>query len=131
MAFTTRRIALGLTLGLLGIGGFAPAARGEGFTVTRNCLIPSAPVSGMTERLQYSRYTVIAVDPVAHRVRLRGDAGAAWDIACRPGMVRDDDDRKGGVLLLGAGDIVAVSATGKGGVAVLRRSWQELTSPER
>ena len=86
-----------------------------------------------TEWLQEARLTVVEVDPRAARVRVRGSAPACSDLACSERtVVVSDDETRAGLDALCPGDIVRVeSAEGRPArIVVVRRAWDELTSPE-
>ena len=88
----------------------------------------------LTDWLQQNRLVVVAVDPASRRVRLKGEAGVCTDLACAEQTVVVTDDTNAGALdALNAGDIVRLD----GGtpaqpqrIVVVRRVWEELTSPE-
>jgi hypothetical protein len=88
----------------------------------------------LTDWLQQNRLVVVSVDPASRRVRLKGEAGVCTDVACAEQTVVVTDDTTAGALdALNAGDIVRLD----GGtpaqpqrIVVVRRVWEELTSPE-
>jgi hypothetical protein len=87
----------------------------------------------LTDWLQESRLTVVSVDPGTHRVRLRGATDACTDLGCsRDTVVVADDDAAPTLASLNPGDIVRVESAPSGPqrIVVLRRVWEELTSPE-
>lgn len=88
----------------------------------------------LTDWLQQSRMVVVAVDPEHHRVRVRGEGDACSDLACADTTVVVTEDGPAGLETLNAGDIVRVQpATAPGTtqrIVVVRRVWDELTSPE-
>jgi hypothetical protein len=91
----------------------------------------------LTEWLQKSRFTVVAVDPARGRVRLKGgpesEAETCSDLHCSPRtLVVADDATDARLETLNPGDIVRVQARGGRArkIVVLRRVWDELTSPE-
>ena len=87
----------------------------------------------LTEWLQQSRLMVVDVDKDTGRLRVKGEADACSDISCSEGTVVVADDEAHATLdTLNPGDIVRVeSAPGQPQrIVVLRRVWEELTSPE-
>lgn len=88
---------------------------------------------GFTELLKRDRYIVVAADPLTRRVRLRSEADICTDLSCAEGTVVVTEDGPGADLRsLNAGDIVRVStAAGRAPeITVVRRVWDELSSPE-
>lgn len=86
----------------------------------------------LTQWLQHSRLTVIAVDAASRRIRLKDVADACTDVACGEATVVMTEDGAGDLTSLNAGDIVRVegAATEAPRIVVVRRIWDELTSPE-
>ena len=87
----------------------------------------------LTDWLQQSRVVVVGVDPVSRRVRVKGEADACTDLSCSERtLVVTDDGAAPNLASLNAGDIVRVEE--KAGraerIVVVRRVWEELTSPE-
>ena len=88
----------------------------------------------LTEWLQQNRLVVVSVDPEKQRVRLKGVADVCTDISCSERtMVVSEDDRDAGLAALNAGDIVRLDGGRPGEperIVIVRRVWEELTSPE-
>jgi hypothetical protein len=87
----------------------------------------------LTDWLQRSRYTVVAVDPGSGHLRVRGHEDACRDLACGPETtVVIAEEGTAGLASLLPGDIVRLEDDGARGrrVVVVRRVWDELTSPE-
>ena len=87
----------------------------------------------LTDWLQQSRLMVVEADKARGRLRVKGDADVCSDISCPEGTVVVADDEAHATLdTLNPGDIVRVeSAPGQPQrIVVLRRVWEELTSPE-
>jgi hypothetical protein len=87
----------------------------------------------LTDWLQQSRVVVVAVDPASGRVRVKGDADACTDLSCSERtLVVTDEGVAANLAALNAGDIVRVEeASGHPQrIVVVRRVWEELTSPE-
>ena len=86
----------------------------------------------ITEWLQQSRLIVVAVDPVRGRLRLRNEADACSDLHCGEETVVTTEEGAAGLGAINAGDIVKVEASAGRAqrIVVVRRVWDELTSPE-
>jgi hypothetical protein len=87
----------------------------------------------LTDWLQRNRVVVVAVDPEARRVRVRGEADACSDLACSDRtLVVSDEGTDADLAGLNPGDIVRVEETSgrPERIVVVRRVWEELTSPE-
>lgn len=87
----------------------------------------------LTDWLQQSRFVVVAVDSARHTLRVRGDAEACTDLSCSERTVVVSDQGTGpNLAALNPGDIVKIE--GVSGrperIVVVRRVWEELTSPE-
>jgi hypothetical protein len=85
-----------------------------------------------TDWIQRNRFTVVGVDRQRGHVRIKSHEDACSDISCGPGTVVVGDDGPAGLDALNPGDIVRL----EGGldrparIVVVRRVWDELTSPE-
>ena len=88
----------------------------------------------LTDWLQQNRLVVVAVDPAANRVRLKGAADVCTDVSCAEAtVVLTDESARAGLEALNAGDIVRLDGGTPGRperIVVVRRVWDELTSPE-
>ncbi len=87
----------------------------------------------LTEWLQRSRLTVVAVEKATGRVRVKGDGDACSDLSCGEyTLVVADEGPTGGLEVLNPGDIIKVEreAGRPERIVVVRRVWEELTSPE-
>ena len=86
----------------------------------------------ITEWLQQNRLTVVAVDTVGGRLRLRNEAEACSDLHCGEETVVMTEDGAAELGAINAGDIVKVDASAGRAqrIVVVRRVWDELTSPE-
>ena len=87
----------------------------------------------LTEWLRDSRVMVVEVDKDKGRLRVKGDADVCSDISCSEGTIVTADDQTHATLdTLNPGDIVRVDALPgqPHRIVVLRRVWEELTSPE-
>jgi hypothetical protein len=86
-----------------------------------------------TDWLETSRYVVVSVDPAAGRLRVRGTGDACQDLSCQPELrVQAEEGMLTGLAGVNAGDIVRLeSREGRATeVVIVRRVWDELTSPE-
>jgi hypothetical protein len=87
----------------------------------------------LTEWLQHSRLIVVGVDPITRSVRVKNESEACTDLSCGERTLVVSDDGVGRDLAtLNAGDIVRIeeSAGRPERIVVVRRVWEELTSPE-
>lgn len=87
----------------------------------------------VTEFLQRSRLTVVQVFAEAGRVRVKGPEDRCSDVACGcDAVVEATEGPTGGLEALNPGDIVRLESRPTGGhrIVVVRRVWDELTSPE-
>lgn len=87
----------------------------------------------LTDHLQHSRVTVVAVDKAAGRVRIKGIAGACTDLSCpAETLVVCDEGTTADLDALNPGDIVRLEGVEAGAqrIVVVRRVWDEFSSPE-
>ena len=88
----------------------------------------------LTEWLQQNRLVVVAVDPSRRRVRLKSAADVCSDVSCAEDtVVVSEESASGGLDALNAGDIVRLDGgtpSRPARIVVVRRVWEELTSPE-
>ena len=87
----------------------------------------------LTDWLQQSRVVVVGVDLITRSVRVKSEAAACTDLSCSERTLVVTDEGEGHSLAtLNPGDIVRVEE--KSGrperIVVVRRVWEELTSPE-
>ena len=88
----------------------------------------------LTDWLQQNRLIVVSVDASARRIRVKSAADVCSDVSCgEHTVIVGDEHADGGLVALNAGDIVRFD----GGtparperIVVVRRVWDELTSPE-
>jgi hypothetical protein len=86
-----------------------------------------------TESLQRDRQIVVSVDTSRGTVRLKGAADACTDLSCSERtLVVSDEGTRADLALLNAGDIVRVEGPSERPerIVVVRRVWDELSSPE-
>lgn len=87
----------------------------------------------LTDWVQQSRLIVVSVDSEHRRIRVKGEAEACTDLSCSDRTLVVSDESVGGDLTaLNAGDVVKIDgAPGRAErIVVVRRVWDELTSPE-
>jgi len=87
----------------------------------------------LTDWLQQSRFVVVAVDPARRTVRIKGEAEMCTDLSCSERtLVVSDEGTAPDLTALNAGDVVKIEE--KSGhperIVVVRRVWEELTTPE-
>ena len=88
---------------------------------------------GLTDWLQQSRFVVVAVDSARRSLRVKDEAEACTDLSCSERTVVVTDEGTGPDLeAINAGDIVKIEeASGRPErIVVVRRVWEELTTPE-
>ncbi|MBI3634942.1 MAG: hypothetical protein HY216_01830 [Candidatus Rokubacteria bacterium] len=87
----------------------------------------------LTDWLQQSRLIVVDVDPRQRRLRVKSEAPACTELSCgRETVIVTDDGASDDLSALNVGDIIKVDAVGDRArkIVVVRRVWEELTSPE-
>jgi len=87
----------------------------------------------LTDWLQQSRLIVVSVDASRQRVRVKSAADACTDLSCSESTIVVSEDGAVGLDALNAGDIVKLdggAADRPARIVVVRRVWEELTSPE-
>ena len=86
----------------------------------------------ITDWLQQNRLVVVSVDPLAGRVRLKSEEAICTDLRCGEETVITTEDGAADLNAINAGDIVKVEGSGGRAkrIVVVRRVWDELTSPE-
>ena len=79
----------------------------------------------LTDSLQQDRHVIVAVDPARKTIRVKGAADACTDLTCSAHGPAD-------LAALTAGDIVKLEGPPAGlrRIVVVRRVWDELSSPE-
>jgi hypothetical protein len=87
----------------------------------------------LTEWLRDSRLVVVDIQRELGRVRVRSESGGCSDLACgAQAVVVDETGTSGSLDTLNPGDVVKIVAeTGQPDrLVVVRRVWDELSSPE-
>jgi hypothetical protein len=88
---------------------------------------------GFTESLQQDRHIVVSVDSARGTVRVKSFAEACTDVSCsEQTLVVSDEGTRADLTMLNAGDIVRLEgpAVRPERIVVVRRVWDELSSPE-
>jgi hypothetical protein len=86
----------------------------------------------LTERMMHDRYSVVAVDKAAGRLRIKSEAELCSDLACEEAEVVTDEGRTRDLAEINPGDIIMLEhETGKAKeIRVVRRVFDEYSSPE-
>ncbi len=86
----------------------------------------------LTEELQEGRFVIVSADPEKRTVRIRAEADMCREMACHDETRVTTDDGPSHLGTLNAGDIVRVAMVdGRAReIVVVRRVWEELSSPE-
>jgi hypothetical protein len=87
----------------------------------------------LTDWLQQSRLVVVGVDLERRRVRVKSEADACTDVTCpERTLVVTEDGTGEDLAAINPGDIVRIDETAgrPERIVVVRRVWEELTSPE-
>jgi hypothetical protein len=86
----------------------------------------------LTDLMQKSRLMVVEVDKGAGRLRVRDDSEMCTDLTCQGSLVVTEEESRADLGLINPGDIIRVES--KAGrlekIVVVRRAWEEHTSPE-
>src|SRR5436309_4093546 len=99
--------------------------------------VPDSPgrrrAMSLTDSIQQDRHIVVAVDTARNTVRIKGVADACTDLSCSAQtLVVSDEGSRADLTALNAGDIVRLEGpVGRPErIVVVRRVWDELSSPE-
>jgi len=87
----------------------------------------------LTDSIQQDRHIIVAVDTAKNTVRIKGVADACTDLSCSAQtLVVSDEGSRADLTALNAGDIVRLEGpVGRPErIVVVRRVWDELSSPE-
>ena len=86
----------------------------------------------LTESLKHNRYSVVAVDAAAGRLRVRSEAELCTDFACGEAEVVTDEGRSHALADINPGDIVTLDHKDvhASEIRVVRRVFDEYSSPE-
>jgi hypothetical protein len=86
----------------------------------------------LTDSLKHDRYSVVAVDKAAGRLRIRSEAELCTDFACGEAEIVTDGGRTRDLDEINPGDIIMIEhKDGKAKeIRVVRRVFDEYPSPE-
>lgn len=86
----------------------------------------------LTDSLLHDRYSVVAVDKAAGRLRIKSEAQVCTDFACQEAEIVTDEGRTRDLDEINAGDIITLEhQDGKAKeIRVVRRVFEEYSSPE-
>ena len=86
----------------------------------------------LTDLIQKSRLTVVAVDKEASRLRVRDDTEMCTDLTCQGSLVVTEGESRADLGLINPGDLIKVElkADRPERIVVVRRAWNEFSSPE-
>jgi hypothetical protein len=86
----------------------------------------------LTESLARDRFSVIEVDSKAGLLRVKGVAEACTDLSCQGAVVVDEGGDRSTLERLFPGDIITMDEkNGRASqITVVRRAWDEYSSPE-
>jgi hypothetical protein len=86
----------------------------------------------LTDRMQQNRFIVVGIDKERSHIRVKSHSDACTDLACGESALVMSEDGPVGLEALNPGDIVRLDQqAGKPDrIVVVRRVWEELTSPE-
>lgn len=86
----------------------------------------------LTDSLKHDRYSVVAVDKAAGRLRIRSEAELCTDFACGEAEIVTDGGRTRDLDEINPGDIIMLEhKDGKAKeIRVVRRVFDEYSSPE-
>ena len=90
-------------------------------------------IESLSERLQRERLIVVEVMKEAGRIRVRDAAEACSEVSCGGEAIVDaSEGPTGGLEALCPGDIIRIESdpAAPKRIVVVRRVWEELTSPE-
>jgi hypothetical protein len=86
----------------------------------------------LTDSLKHERYSVVAVDKAAGRLRIKNEAALCTDFACGEAEILTDEGRTRDLDEINTGDIIMLEY--KDGrakeIRVVRRVFDEYSSPE-
>ena len=86
----------------------------------------------LTDSLKHDRYSVVSVDKVAGRLRIKSEAALCTDFACGEAEIVTDEGRTRDLDEINPGDIIMLEhKDGKAKeIRVVRRVFDEYSSPE-
>ena len=86
----------------------------------------------LTDRMKHDRYSVVAVDKAAGRLRIKSEAELCTDLACGEAEIVTDEGSTCDLDEIDPGDIIMLEhKDGKANeIRVVRRVFDEYSSPE-
>jgi hypothetical protein len=86
----------------------------------------------LTDSIKHGRYSVVSVDKVAGRLRIKSEAELCTDFACGEAEIVTDEGRTRDLDEINPGDIITLEhKDGKAKeIRVVRRVFDEYSSPE-
>lgn len=86
----------------------------------------------LTDRMKHDRYSVVAVDKAAGRLRIKSEAELCTDLACGEAEIVTDEGSTRDLDEINPGDIIMLEhKDGKANeIRVVRRVFDEYSSPE-
>jgi len=86
----------------------------------------------LSDSLKHDRYSVVAVDKIAGRLRIKSEADLCADFACAEAEIVTDEGRTRDLDEINPGDIIMLEhKDGKAKeIRVVRRVFDEYSSPE-
>lgn len=86
----------------------------------------------LTDSLADNRFSVVQVDPKAGVLRIKGVAEVCTDLSCQGAVVVDEGGDRSTLERLFPGDIITMEEkNGRASqIVVVRRAWDEYSSPE-
>lgn len=86
----------------------------------------------LTESLKHNRFSVVAVDKAAGRLRVKSEAEACTDLTCDGTVIVTEDGRTNDLDRVNPGDIITMEQQdGRAKeIRVVRRVYEEYSSPE-
>jgi hypothetical protein len=86
----------------------------------------------LTDSLQHGRYSVVHVDEQTGQLRVKSEAEVCTDVSCQAAVVVDEVGDRTTLKRLFPGDIITMEQQqGRARqIVVVRRAWDEYSSPE-
>lgn len=86
----------------------------------------------LPDLIQKSRLTVVEVDKEAGRLRVRDDSEMCTNLTCQGSLVVTEAGSSADLGLINPGDIIKIESNAgrPEKIVVVRRAWEEHTSPE-
>ncbi|HET7876097.1 MAG TPA: hypothetical protein VFN71_11315 [Methylomirabilota bacterium] len=86
----------------------------------------------LTDSLKHNRFSVVAVDPPARRLRVRSESEMCTDLTCDGTVVLTEGGKTDDLSQINPGDIITIEQKdGRASeIRVVRRVYDEYSSPE-